>query len=101
MNTNYTNDTNNHLTSKNTKNTNRLRDEEGKEIYAQGPAKSYSLYADYYWYETGDVICIGGSEMQFYCLPEGNVPVAKASLATEELFRLTKKKSPKDAPAGV
>ena len=78
-----------------------LTDEEGREIYSQAPGKSYSLYADYYWYETGDVICIGGSEMQFYCLPEGNVPVAKARLATEELFRLTKKKSPKDAPAGV
>ena len=39
--------------------------------------------------------------MQFYCLPEGNVPVAKARLATEELFKLTKKKSPKPSPAGV
>ena len=78
-----------------------LTDEEGQEIYAQGPAKSYSLYADYYWYEIGDVICIGDNDMQFYCLPEGNVPVAKARLATEELFKLTKKKSPKPSPAGV
>ena len=69
-----------------------LSDDTGSVIYSQDPGKSYSLYADYYWYEIGDIICIGDSEFQYYCLPEGNVPVAKARLATEELSRIVKKK---------
>jgi hypothetical protein len=67
-----------------------LTDEAGELIYAQAPGKSYSLYADYYWYEIGDVICIGDSDMQFYCLPPEGVPVAKARLATEELYKIVK-----------
>ena len=78
-----------------------LTDDAGAEIYSQSPGKSYSLYADYYWYETGDVICIGDNEMQFYCLPPDGVSVAKARLATEELFALTKNKSKKISPQGV
>ena len=69
-----------------------LTDGDDALIYRQDPGKSYSLYADYYWYEIGDIICIGDSEFQYYCLPEGNVPVAKARLATEELFWIVKKK---------
>ncbi len=53
------------------------------------PAKlNYSLYADYYWYELGDMICIGDREFQYYCFPKGKVPVAKARLATEELYKM-------------
>jgi len=53
------------------------------------PAKAcYSLYADYYWYELGDVICIGDRQTQYYCFPRGGVPVAKARLATEELYKM-------------
>ncbi|MBQ1602899.1 MAG: hypothetical protein II079_03415, partial [Oscillospiraceae bacterium] len=51
---------------------------------------AYSLYADYYWYELGDIICIGDREKLFYCFPKQKDVVAKARLATEELYRLRK-----------
>jgi len=58
--------------------------------YSQGPKYSYSLYADYFWYEIGDMISIGNHKAQYYCFPEKgfNIPVAKARLATEEMFKL-------------
>ena len=60
----------------------------GKLHFERSAKQSYSLYADYYWYELGDMICIGDTETQYYCFPKGNVPVAKARLATEELYKL-------------
>lgn len=66
---------------------------EGKLCYRQPPQASYGLYADYYWYELGDVICIGDSDALYYCFPEDpTVPVAKARLAAEELYKLAKSK---------
>ena len=64
---------------------------EGKLEYTQKPASSYSLYSDFFWYEIADVICIGNPKMQYYCFPrvEGDM-VAKARLAAEELYKLTK-----------
>ncbi len=63
---------------------------DGKLRYRQSPASSYSLYADYYWYELGDVIGIGDKNALYYCFPPEEIPVAKARLATEELYRLGK-----------
>ena len=63
---------------------------EGKLRFERPARASYSLYADYYWYELGDVICIGDRETLYYCFPRGSVPVAKARLATEELYKLVK-----------
>ena len=62
----------------------------GELSYHQGPRHSYSLYSDYYWYELGDMICIGDSDIRYYCFPrkEANIPVAKARLATEELWKI-------------
>lgn len=59
--------------------------------YRQSPAASYSLYADYYWYEVGDMICIGNADMLYYCFPktEGDV-VAKTRLAVEELYKMVR-----------
>lgn len=53
-------------------------------------SSTYSLYADYFWYEIGDVIAIGDSSKQFYCFPinKEDAIVAKARLATEEIYRL-------------
>lgn len=63
---------------------------DGKLDYRQKPLASYSLYADYYWYELGDMICIGDAEVLYYCFPrEGGDIVAKTRLATEELYRMT------------
>ena len=68
----------------------------GKLQYEQGPLSCYSLYADYYWYEIGDVICIGNHDVLYYCFPQncGDV-VAKTRLATEELYKLKKKRPAK------
>ena len=64
---------------------------EGQLNYRQKPSASYSLYSDYFWYEIGDVICIGDSKALYYCFPktDGDI-VAKARLATEEMYKLAK-----------
>ena len=69
---------------------------DGKLNYEQGPLSCYSLYADYFWYEIGDVICIGNHDVLYYCFPQncGDV-VAKTRLATEELYKLKKKRPAK------
>ena len=59
---------------------------DGKLDYTQDPLFSYSLNADFNWYEMGDVIGIGTNAMLYYCIPkDASVSVAKARLATEEL----------------
>ena len=61
---------------------------DGKLHYEQNPRASYSLYADYYWYEIGDMICIGDMKTLYYSLPkQGGDIVAKARIATEELYK--------------
>ena len=60
----------------------------GKLSYSQGPRKCYSCYSDYYWYEIGDVICIGDNDGLYYCFPDKKDIVAKARIATEELYKL-------------
>lgn len=66
---------------------------DGRLSYTQSPAFSYGLYADYYWYEIGDVICIGNNEFLYYCFPKTDTPVAKARLAAEEMFKLTQRQN--------
>jgi hypothetical protein len=63
---------------------------DGKLDYSQGPLACYGLYADYYWYEIGDVICIGNKDALYYCFPDGGDVVAKTRLAAEELYKLKK-----------
>ncbi len=61
----------------------------GRLDYKQSPSESYSLYADYYWYELGDMICIGNNKILYYCFPKaGGDIVAKTRLATEELYKI-------------
>ena len=62
---------------------------DGRLDFVQKAKSSYTLNADYFWYEIGDVICIGNTKVSYYCFPkcEGDV-VAKTRLATEELFKL-------------
>lgn len=71
---------------------------DGKLEYRQEPLASYSLYSDFFWYEIGDMICIGDERAQYYCFPQdcGDI-VAKARLATEELYKIAKN-SLKEAP---
>ena len=63
---------------------------EGKLHYEQSPKASYSLYSDYYWYEIGDMICIGDMKTLYYCFPKnaGDI-VAKTRIAAEELYKLS------------
>ena len=52
----------------------------------------YSLYADYYWYEIDDVICIGDTEVHYFLFPKNKAPVAKIRLAAEEMYKLYKER---------
>ena len=63
---------------------------DGQLRYVQPPLAAYGLYADYYWYEIADVICIGDNETLYYCFPRGGDVVAKTRMATEELYKLKK-----------
>ena len=63
----------------------------GKLEYTQRPQASYGLYADYYWYEIADMICIGNNDVLYYCFPkESGDVVAKTRLAAEEMYKLYK-----------
>ena len=63
---------------------------DGKLHYTQLPQSCYSLYADYYWYEMADVICIGDTQVHYFCFPKNGESVAKIRLATEEMYKLFK-----------
>ena len=69
----------------------RLTGCDGKLDYSQKPLASHSLNADYYWYEIGDMISVGNTDVQYFCFPRntGDV-VAKTRLATEELYRMAR-----------
>ncbi len=65
---------------------------DGKLTYTQGPRKCYSCYSDYYWYEIGDMICIGDNNVLYYCFPDKRDIVAKVRLATEEIYKRSENK---------
>ena len=60
---------------------------EGKLHYEQGPKACYSCYSDYYWYEIGDIICIGNKDCLYYCFPKKGDVVAKTRIAVEEIYK--------------
>ena len=68
---------------------------DGKLHYHQKPQSCFGLYADYYWYEIADCVCIGDNEVHYFCFPEKDVPVAKLRLATEEMYKLYKSRKGK------
>ena len=71
----------------------RLTGCDGKLDYSQRPTASYSLNADYFWYEIGDMISIGTQKKQFCCFPKGKSgTVTKMRLATEELYKIATEK---------
>jgi len=73
---------------------------DGKLDFRRKPLNNYSIYSDYYWYEMGDVICIGTTEEQYYVFPDEKDVVAKARLAAEELFKLKKAETAVQRDAG-
>ena len=68
----------------------RLTGCDGRLEYTQKPQSCYGLYADYYWYEIADTICIGDNERLYYCFPKTEATVAKPRLAVEEMYKLYK-----------
>jgi len=64
---------------------------DGRLDYRQGPRRSYSLYSDYYWYEIGDMICLGDRKALYYCFPHVKDVAAKARLAVEELYKMKRR----------
>ena len=66
---------------------------DGRLDYTQKPQACYGLYADYYWYEIADTICIGDNEHLYYCFPKGKATVAKTRLAVEEMYKLYKSRA--------
>lgn len=67
-----------------------LYDEADQILYQQEPAVSHSVNTDFYWYEMGDVVCIGNKEALYYCFPTKDNVAAKIRLAGEELYKLCK-----------
>ena len=67
-----------------------LTSADGKFTYHQDPYSSYSLNADFFWYEIGDIIGIGNKERLYYLFPKEPTPVAKARLAAEEMYLMPK-----------
>ena len=66
---------------------------DGKLDYTQKPQSCFGLYADYYWYEIADCICIGDNEVHYFLFPKDEaVSVAKLRLAVEEMYKLHKAK---------
>ncbi len=60
----------------------------GRLHYTQPVNACYSLYSDYFWYELGDIICIGNKDCLYYCFPKQQDVAAKTRIAAEELFKL-------------
>ena len=63
---------------------------DGRLDYSQSPQHCYGLYADYYWYEVADMICVGNNDVMYYCFPKSGDVVAKTRMATEEMYKLYK-----------
>lgn len=68
---------------------------DGKLDYTHSPLASYSLNSDYFWYEIGDIICIGDRKILYYCFIKDNANVTKARLASEEIYKLKKQQGQK------
>jgi 1-acyl-sn-glycerol-3-phosphate acyltransferase len=64
-----------------------LKLDDGSLDYNYSSKTSYSINSDIYWYQIGDVVCIGDYNIQYYCIPKKKDVVVKARLATEEIFK--------------
>lgn len=67
-----------------------LQTDDGELQYTQSPLASYSVNADFYWYETDDIISIGDKRRLYYCLLRGKNVAAKTRFAAEELYKMKK-----------
>jgi hypothetical protein len=61
--------------------------------YVHPSHASYTVNADYYFYEIGDMISMGDRRHLFYCFPKNtNAIVAKAKMAADELYSMSRAK---------
>lgn len=61
--------------------------------FKQPALASHSINADFYFYTMGDIICIGDKETLYYCFTPPEIPVFKARLAAEEIYKLKRANS--------
>lgn len=67
----------------------KLTSDDGEIDYEQKPLHSHSICADFNFYEQGDIIALSGTECIYYCFPKDqSIPVAKARLAAEEMYKI-------------
>jgi hypothetical protein len=67
----------------------KLTSTDGHISYEHKPLASYSICADFNFYEVGDIIALANPECIYYCFPKNqNIPVAKARLAAEEIYKI-------------
>ena len=69
-----------------------LFDEEQKLIYHHPWNTSYTVNADFYWYQIADTVSIGDRKGLYYCFPK-NESVTKIRLAAEELYKMKREKT--------
>ena len=70
----------------------RLTGADGEIDYEHKPLASHSICADFNFYERGDIIALSGPDCIYYCFPKDQtVPVAKARLAHEEIYKIAHK----------
>ena len=67
-----------------------LKTNDGEVDFYQSNKVMYSLNTDFFFYEIGDMVCIGDEQNRFYCFPHKKDVVAKMRLVTEETFKLKK-----------
>jgi len=70
----------------------KLMGKDGKLEYTQSSVACHGLNSDFFWYELGDVIGIGNRDALYYCFTQKGISVAKARLATEELYKMKKRR---------
>ncbi|MBR6709325.1 MAG: hypothetical protein IKL84_06570 [Clostridia bacterium] len=64
---------------------------DGQLEYRQSAIASHTLNSDYYWYEIGDVICIGDRDRLYYCFPRRKDVVSRARIAAEEIYTISRR----------
>lgn len=66
-----------------------LTSDDGQIDHSHKPLASHSICADFNFYEVGDIIALSGSDCIYYCFPKDQtIPVAKARLAAEEMYKI-------------
>ena len=64
---------------------------DGKLHYRHKPLCYHTIYADFHWFEIGDMIAVGNPDITYYCFPKDkSVSVLKARYAAEHIYKIKK-----------